>query len=107
MKILTLTDLPRRADNFKSRIVTIGFSLISCDIYPAKHATLRGDKTETINKEVPEQRFSFHQLLGFLVAFFYAEKHQYTPKDHHFILSLLKPGFDSYPADFTIKSFCT
>jgi hypothetical protein len=111
MKILSPEKAYHQKINRKYRRVTIGFYLIYCDIYPDKHATLRPDKNERFDKAAPLHQDSFHPLLEFPVALFHPDDcHRYAVKNHHFlagILSLTKPGPDSYPADSTINSYYT
>jgi hypothetical protein len=110
MKILTFADLLRKIYFLpnKNRRVTIGFYLVSYDIYPHKHATLRRNKGEILNKAAPVKLCFFHVLNGFLVAMFYSDRLPICRKNRLLpigILSLLKPSSDSYPGDFINKSY--
>jgi len=113
MKILILMELLRKmqvlAVIFKIRIVTIGFSSFSCDIYPHKHATFRSDKRKLLDRTALAAICS-GIIKGSPVALVCNDEcHQYAgkPRFSTGILSLLKPGSDSYPACFTIKSYST
>lgn len=89
-----------------NRILSIGISVKSCDIYPHKRAILRFAKNNSPEKELAVRPCS-SIVTGFLFASLYTDmSRRYAGNDQHFsvaILSLLKPGPDSYPVYFTIK----
>jgi len=112
VKILTWIETIRKTAgpeiNCKHRILTIGYYLISCDIYPRKHGIIRAERSKTFEKKALIQSYSPGMLFEFPIALFYPC--EYLEKGRHFpieILSVLKPHPAPYPADFTIYLYCT
>jgi len=102
MKTLTSADLLRKTYSLldNNRRVTIGFYLVSYDIYPQRQANSRRKNHKTPDKTAIELA---------LDDFFYPDpllrSCRKEPSSRNEILSLLKPGSDSYPGDFINKSY--
>ena len=100
MKILTSADLLRKSYSLpdKNRRVTIGFYLVSYDIYPQRQANSRRKNHKTPDKTA---------IVCALNDFFYPDpllrSCRKEPSFHNEILPLLKRS-DSYPGDFINKS---
>jgi hypothetical protein len=101
MKILTSADLLRKICSLLDNIrrVTIGFYLVSYDIYPQRQANSRRKNHKTPDKTAIELALDDYFYPDALLRLCRKQ-----PSSHDEILSLLKPGPDSYPGDFVKRS---
>ena len=91
MGLARKSHLPQGSD----RKLTIGFYLVSCDIYLHIRANSRRKNRKTPNKTAIRQAIDD---LFYPDSLLRVNKKEHIP--HIEILSLLKPGSDSYPGNF-------